>query len=90
MKTKMFFLIYFDKSWGKYMYMLSVDFFFILLTIALKMTASDVKSYTFLYKNLTLSLRNLYLHSCLLVNKEHVNICVINLSSLELFHFFRT
>lgn len=78
MKTKMFFLIYFDKSWGKYMYMLSVDFFFILLTIALKMTASDVKSYTFLYKNLTL-----YLHSCLLVNKEHVNICVINLSSLE-------
>lgn len=27
------------------MYMLSVDFFSILLTIALKMTASDVKSY---------------------------------------------
>lgn len=77
----MFFLIYFDKSWGKYM--LSVDFFFILLTIALKMTASDVKSYTFLYKNLTLSLRNLYLHSCLLVNKEHVNICAINLSQLD-------
>lgn len=85
----MFFLIYFDKSWGKYMYMLSVDFFFILFIIVLKMIVFDVKSYIFLYKNLILFLRNLYLYFCLLVNKEYVNICVINFSFLELFYFFR-
>lgn len=79
----MFFLIYFDKSWGKYMYMLSVDFFFILFIIVLKMIVFDVKSYIFLYKNLILFLRNLYLYFCLLVNKEYVNICVINFSFLE-------
>lgn len=85
----MFFLIYFDKSWGKYMYMLSVDFFFILFIIVLKMIVFDVKSYIFLYKNLILFLRNLYLYFCLLVNKEYVNICAINFSFLELFYFFR-
>lgn len=85
----MFFLIYFDKSWGKYMFMLSVDFFFILFIIVLKMIVFDVKSYIFLYKNLILFLRNLYLYFCLLVNKEYVNICVINFSFLELFYFFR-
>lgn len=85
----MFFLIYFDKSWGKYMYMLSVDFFFILFIIVLKMIVFDVKSYIFLYKNLILFLRNLYLYFCLLVNKKYVNICVINFSFLELFYFFR-
>lgn len=79
----MFFLIYFDKSWGKYMYMLSVDFFFILFIIVLKMIVFDVKSYIFLYKNLILFLRNLYLYFCLLINKEYVNICVINFSFLE-------
>lgn len=79
----MFFLIYFDKSWGKYMYMLSVDFFFILFIIVLKMIVFDVKSYIFLYKNLILFLRNLYLYFCLLVNKEYVNICVINFLFLE-------
>lgn len=83
MKIKLFFLIYFDKSWGKYMYMLSVDFFFILFIIVLKMIVFDVKSYIFLYKNLILFLRNLYLYFCLLVNKEYVNICVINFSFLE-------
>lgn len=83
----MFFLIYFDKSWGKYM--LSVDFFFILFIIVLKMIVFDVKSYIFLYKNLILFLRNLYLYFCLLVNKEYVNICVINFLFLELFYFFR-
>lgn len=85
----MFFLIYFDKSWGKYMYMLSVDFFFILFIIVLKMIVFDVKSYIFLYKNLILFLRNLYLYFCLLVNKEYVNIFVINFSFLELLYFFR-